>query len=92
MPLAYQLEPSPNLVPSEVPASGHKGFINWGHDAKITTIGVIPTGDSPGQGRANGSQDRRHDLQPLSGCTTCNLVQTSHEHRDMGPPIDHTGG
>ena len=32
------LEPSPNLVPSEDPASGHHGFIKWGHDAKITKI------------------------------------------------------
>ena len=30
------LEPSPNLVPSKVPASGHHGFVKWGHDAKIT--------------------------------------------------------
>ena len=30
------LKPSPNLVPSEVPASGHHGFVKWGHDAKIT--------------------------------------------------------
>ena len=47
------LEPSPNLVPSEVPASGHHGFVKWGHDAKITN-GVIPTRGSPGQGKANG--------------------------------------
>ena len=32
------LEPSPNLVPSEVPASGHHGFVKWGHDAKITKM------------------------------------------------------
>ena len=63
-------EPPPNLVPSEIPASGHHGFIKWGHDAKITKIGVIPTSDSPGQGKANGSQDRRQDLQPVSECTT----------------------
>ena len=63
----YSLEPSPNLVPSEVPASGQHGFVKWGHDAKITKIGVIPTRGSHGQGKANG-------------------------HRDMGPPIDHTGG
>ena len=37
------LEPSANLVPSEVPASGHHRFVKWGHDAKITKIGVIPT-------------------------------------------------
>ena len=58
-------EASPNLAPSEVPASGHHRFIKWGHDAKITIIGVIPMGDSPGQGRANGSQDRRQDLGPI---------------------------
>ena len=64
------LKPSPNLVPSEVLASGHHGFIKWGHDAKITKIGVIPTGNSPGQGKANGSQDGRQDLGPISECTT----------------------
>ena len=64
------LEPSPNLVPSEVPASGQHGFVKWGHDAKITEIGVIPTRGSPGQGKANGSQVRRQDLRLLSECTT----------------------
>ena len=64
------LEPSPNLVPSEVRASGHHGFVKWGHDAKITKIGVIPTHGSPGQGKANGSQDRRQDLGRISDCTT----------------------
>ena len=60
------LEPSPNLVPSEIPASGHHGFVKWGHDAKITKIGVIPTRGSPGQAKANGSQDRRQDLGSTS--------------------------
>ena len=64
------LEPSPNLVPSESPASGHHGFVKWGHDAKVTQNGVIPTGDSPDQGKANKSQDRRQDLGPISKCTT----------------------
>ena len=64
------LEPSPNLVPSEVAASGHHGFVKWGHDAKITNIGIILTRGSPGQGKANGSQDRRRDLGPQSECTT----------------------
>ena len=64
------LEPPPNLVPSEVSASGHHGFVKWGHDAKITQIGVIPTRGSPGQGKANGSQVRRQDLELLSECTT----------------------
>ena len=64
------LEPSPNLVPSEVPASGHHGFIKWGHDARITKIGVIPTRGSPGQGKANDSQGGRQDLGLISECTT----------------------
>ena len=38
----YSLEPSPNLVPPEVPASGHHGFVRWGHDEKTTKNGVIP--------------------------------------------------
>ena len=63
------LEPSPNQVPSESPASGHHGFVKWGHDAKVTKIGVIPTRDLPGQGKANGSQDRRQDLGPISECS-----------------------
>ena len=86
------LEPPPNLVPSEPSASRHHGFIKWGHDAKITKIGVISTGDLPGQGGANGSQDRRQDLGAISKCTTSNWVKASHGHRDMGPPNDHTGG
>ena len=64
------LEPSPNLVPSEVLASGHHVFVKWGHDAKITKIGLIPTRGSPGQGKANGSQGRRQDLGLISECTT----------------------
>ena len=64
------LEPSPNLVPSGVPASGQHGWVKWGHDAKVTKIGVIPTRGSPGQGRANGSQGRRQDLGLISECTT----------------------
>ena len=64
------LEPSPNLVPSEVPASGQHGFVKWGHDAKITKIGLIPTRGSPGPGKANGSQGRRQDLGLISECTT----------------------
>ena len=64
------LKPSPNLVPPEVPASGHHVFVKWGHDAKITKIGPIPTRGSPGQGKANGSQCRRQDLGLISECKT----------------------
>ena len=94
MPFEYKLslEPSPNLVPSEVPASGHHRFVKWGHDAKITKNGVFFTRGSPGQGKANGSQDRRRNLQPESECTTWNWVRAPCGQRDMGPPIDHTGG
>ena len=74
------LEPSPNLVPSEVPASGQHGFVKWGHDAKITKIGVIATRGSPGQGKANGSQVRRQDLGLLSG----SLCLTYHEQYICG--------
>ena len=63
------LKPSPSLVPSEVLASGRHRFVKWGHDAKITKIGLIPTRGSPGQGKANGSQDRRQDLGLISECT-----------------------
>ena len=66
------LEPSPNLVPSEVPASGQHGFVKWGHDAKVTKIGLPPTRGSPGQGKANSSQVRRQDLGLVSECTTYN--------------------
>ena len=66
------MKPSLNVVPSEVLASGRHGFAKWGHDAKITKIGIILTGCSPGQGKANGSKDRRQDLGPLSECTTYN--------------------
>ena len=86
------LEPSPNLVPSEVPASGHRMFVKWGHDAKITKDGLIPTRGSPSQGKANGSQDRRQDLGLLSECTTWSWVQAPYGLRGMGPPIDHAEG
>ena len=86
------LEPSPNLVPSEVPASGHHGFVKWGHDAKITKIGVIPTRGPPGQGKANCSQGGRQDLGSISECTTLNQVRAPCGQGAIGPPIDHTGG
>ena len=69
-PSTNSLEPLPNLVPSEVPASGHHGFIKWDHDAKITKIGLIPTCGPPGQGKPHGTQGRRRDLGPISECTT----------------------
>ena len=47
-------------------------FVKWGHDAKITKFGIILTRGSPGQGKANDSQDRRQDLRPISECTIGN--------------------
>ena len=85
-------EPSPNLVSSEVLASGQHGFVKWGHDAKITKIGLIPTHGSPGPGKANGSQGRRQDLGLSSECTTWGWVRAHCGLRGMGPPIDHTEG
>ena len=64
------MDPSPNLAPSEAPASGRHRSTTWGHDAKITKIGVIPTGSSLGQGKANDSQRRKQDLGLLPKCTT----------------------
>ena len=64
------MEPSPNLVPSEPPTSGHHGFVKWGHDAKVTKIGIILARGLPGQGKANDSQGRRQDLRLISECTT----------------------
>ena len=86
------LEPLPNLVPSEVPASGHHVFVKWDHDAKITQIGVIPTRGSPGQGMANSSQGRKQDLGLISECTTWSWVRAPCGLREMGPPIDHLEG
>ena len=63
-------DPSPNLALSEVPASGRHGFATWGHDAKITKTGVIPTCCSLGKGKANGTEDRRQDLGHMSKCKT----------------------
>ena len=45
------LEPSPNLVPSEVPASGQHGFVKWGHDAKITKLASFPRVARPARAR-----------------------------------------
>ena len=64
------MEPSPNLVPPEGPASGQHGFVKWGHGAKITKIGVILTPGSPSPGKANAPQVRRQDLGLISECTT----------------------
>ena len=45
------LEPSPNLVLSEVPESGHHGFVKWGHDAKITKLASFSRVGLPARAR-----------------------------------------
>ena len=52
------MDPSPNLVSHESPASARHSFTTRGHDAKIIRIGVTPTGGSLGQGEAICPQDR----------------------------------
>ena len=86
------LEPSPNLVRSEVLASVHHGFVKWGHDAKITQIGIILTRGSPGQGEANRSQDTRQDLGPISRCTTWNYVRVLMGIEIWGRQLTTRGG
>ena len=66
------MDPSLNRVSSEAAASGRHRFATWGHDAKITKIGVIPTGGPPNQGMPHRSQDSKLDLQPISRCMTQN--------------------
>ena len=34
-------EPSPNLVPSDVPVSGHHGFLKWGQNCQNGKIGRL---------------------------------------------------
>ena len=81
------MEPPPNLVPSEVPASGHHGFVKWGHDAKITRIGIILTRGSPGQGKANGPQDGRLRIRSglLVGIEIWGRQSTTRGARNWGP-------
>ena len=45
------LEPSPILAPSDVPASGHHGFVEWGHDAKITKLASFSCVARPARAR-----------------------------------------
>ena len=83
------LEPSPNLAPSQSPASGRQGFAMWGHDAKITKIGVIPAGDSPGQGKANDSQPTPEGQESIAQRATTQAHQHSTaqaEHRKRNDP------
>ena len=57
------LEPSPNLIPSEVPASGHHGFVKWGHDCQNGKIGRL--GRPSRVGNLGDIDAPSHDSQPL---------------------------
>ena len=60
------LEPSPNLVPSEVPASGHQGFVTWGRPSRVGNLGDI---DAP-------SLDSQPFISPLVPCSGLSLAVT----------------
>ena len=72
------LEPSPNLVPSEVPASGHHGFVKWGHDCqngKIGRLGRRSRVEKLGDFVAP-SLDSRSLISPLVPCPELSLAVT----------------
>ena len=72
------LEPSPNLVPSVVPASGHHGFVTWGHDCqngkigrlgRLSRVGNLGDIDAP-------SLDSQPLISPLVPCPGLSLAVT----------------
>ena len=72
------LEPSPNLVPSEVPASGHHGFVKWGHNwqngkigrlGRPSRVGNLGDIDAP-------SLDSQPLISPLVPCPGLSLAVT----------------
>ena len=72
------LEPSPNLVPSEVPASGHHGFVTWGHDCqngkigrlgRPSRVGILGDIDAP-------SLESRPLISPVVPCPGLSLAVT----------------
>ena len=72
------LEPSPNLVPSEVPASGRPWFAKWGQDAqngKIDRLGQPSRVGNLGDIDAL-SLDSQHLISPLVPCPGLSLAVT----------------
>ena len=72
------LETSPNLVPSEVPASGHHGFVKWGHNcqnSKIGRLGRLSRVGNLGDFVAP-SVDSRTLISPLVPCPGLSLAVT----------------
>ena len=72
------LEPSPNLVPSEVPASGHHGFVTWGHDCQNNKIGRLGRPSRVGNlGAIDApSPDSQPLISPLVPCPGLSLAVT----------------
>ena len=76
--LTNSLEPSPNLVPSEVPASGHRGFVKLGHNCsngKISRLRRPSTVGNLGDFVAP-SLDSRPLISPLVPCPGLSLAVT----------------
>ena len=72
------LEPSSNLVPSEVPASGHHGFVMWGHNCQNGKIGRLGRPSRVGNlGDIDApSLDSQSLISPLDPCPGLSLAVT----------------
>ena len=72
------LEPSPNLVPSEIPASGHHGLVTWGHDRQNGKIGRLGRPSRVGNlGDIDApSLDSQPLISPLVPCPGLSLAVT----------------
>ena len=72
------LEPSPNLVPSEVPASGHHGFVKWGHNCQNGKIGRLGRPSRVGNlgDFVAPSLDSQPLISPLVPCPGLSLAAT----------------
>ena len=72
------LEPSPNLVPSEVLASGRHGFAKWGHDCQNGKIGRLGRPSRVGNlGDIDApSLDSQPLISPLVPCPGLSLAVT----------------
>ena len=53
MPLEYELlwSPHPTWFPLRLAASGHHGFVKWGHDAKTQKLASFPRVTRPARAR-----------------------------------------
>ena len=72
------LEPSPNLVSSEVPASGHHGFVKWGHNCQNGKMGRLGRPSRVGNlgDFVAPSLDSRPLISPLVLCPGLSLAVT----------------